>query len=266
MDVNESLDCGVLGGRDVGVGKKRRHYTYVSEEEIREAFEDWKKETSSSTLDQELENANHWAAMHGIETPPFPRKRRRLQRTLPVRKEAEERTSRRRFRPVVQLASVLIILVMGGWYMQTDPVRGARVGIMDLLVGQYRDKYIFQMEHSSQNEDWKELRPGYIPEGFELVGEEESQDMVLLSYSKEELFVDIMITITEELVMYGEGSNQTYDYAYISDGNLVTIYKQNDVYTLIWMMDDTYLIMTGNISEEVLFDVAESIDIMEKIE
>ena len=102
-------------GRDVGVGKKRRHYTYVSEEEIREAFKNWKQETSSSTLDQELESANRWAAMHGIETPPFPRKRRNLRRILPVRKEAKESTSHRRFRPVVQLVSVLIILVMGGW-------------------------------------------------------------------------------------------------------------------------------------------------------
>ncbi len=150
--------------------------------------------------------------------------------------------------------------------MQTDPVRGARVGIMDLLVGQHRDKYIFQMEHSSQNEDWKELRPGYIPEGFELVGEEESQDMVLLSYGKDELFVDIMITITEELVTYEENSNQTFDYIYLSDGNLVTVYKQNDVYALVWMMDDVYLVMTGNISKETLFVVAESIDVMEMVE
>lgn len=248
------------------MGKKRRHYTYVSEEEIREAFKNWKQETSSSTLDQELESANRWAAMHGIETPPFPRKRRNLRRILPVRKEAKESTSHRRFRPVVQLVSVLIILVMGGWYMQTDPVRGARVGIMDLLVGQHRDKYIFQMEHSSQNEDWKELRPGYIPEGFELVGEEESQDMVLLSYGKDELFVDIMITTTEELVIYEEDSNQTYDCAYISNGNLVTIYKQNDAYAIVWMMDDAYLVMTGNISKETLLDVAESVDDMETIE
>lgn len=150
--------------------------------------------------------------------------------------------------------------------MQTDPVRGARVGIMDLLVGQHRDKYIFQMEHSSQNEDWKELRPGYIPEGFELVGEEESQDMVLLSYGKDELFVDIMITTTEELVIYEEDSNQTYDCAYISNGNLVTIYKQNDAYAIVWMMDDAYLVMTGNISKETLLDVAESVDDMETIE
>ena len=122
------------------------------------------------------------------------------------------------------------------------------------------------MEHSSQNEDWKELRPGYIPEGFELVGEEESQDMVLLSYGKDELFVDIMITITEELVTYEENSNQTFDYIYLSDGNLVTVYKQNDVYALVWMMDDVYLVMTGNISKETLFVVAESIDVMEMVE
>lgn len=259
MDVNESLDCGVLGGRDVGVGKKRRHYTYVSEEEIREAFEDWKKETSSSTLDQKLENANHWAAMHGIETPPFPRKRRRLQRTLPVRKEAEERTSRRRFRPVVQLASVLIILVMGGWYMQTDPVRGARVGIMDLLVGQYRDKYIFQMEHSSQNEDWKELRPGYIPEGFELVGEEESLDRVLLYYRKSEQFINIMISNSEQAMIYGESTGSLIENRILSDGTVVTVYQQDDIIYYNWILEQVYIFTFGNISEIEMENIAESI-------
>ena len=258
MDVNESLDCGVLGGRDVGVGKKRRHYTYVSEEEIREAFEDWKKETSSSTLDQELENANHWAAMHGIETPPFPRKRRRLQRTLPVRKEAEERTSRRRFRPVVQLASVLIILVMGGWYMQTDPVRGARVGIMDLLVGQYRDKYIFQMEHSSQNEDWKELRPGYIPEGFELVGEREDANIILRQYEREDEFFDIYMAVSEQFVAYNN-FNSEENYIVMADGTVISIYEQNGTLYSKWIVGSVYFSLVGNIYEEELLKIAESI-------
>ena len=241
------------------MGKKRRHYTYVSEEEIREAFEDWKKETSSSTLDQELENANHWAAMHGIETPPFPRKRRRLQRTLPVRKEAEERTSRRRFRPVVQLASVLIILVMGGWYMQTDPVRGARVGIMDLLVGQYRDKYISQMEHSSQNEDWKELRPGYIPEGFELVSQQETFNINTINYKNEEHFISLIMTLEEKLIAYTPSQEDELEYYMLSDGTLMTMYEQNEVYYLRWIYDNIYMAMVCDISEDEMFKIIDSI-------
>ena len=241
------------------MGKKRRHYTYVSEEEIREAFKNWKQETSSSTLDQELESANRWAAMHGIETPPFPRKRRNLRRILPVRKEAKESTSHRRFRPVVQLVSVLIILVMGGWYMQTDPVRGARVGIMDLLVGQHRDKYIFQMEHSSQNEDWKELRPGYIPEGFELVGEEESQDMVLLSYSKDELFVDIVISNNDQVTVYKESESTSVHYIVLDSGNVVTMYRQGNTVYYNWILNQLYISIVGNISETEMNNIAESV-------
>lgn len=241
------------------MGKKRRHYTYVSEEEIREAFKNWKQETSSSTLDQELESANRWAAMHGIETPPFPRKRRNLRRILPVRKEAKESTSHRRFRPVVQLVSVLIILVMGGWYMQTDPVRGARVGIMDLLVGQHRDKYIFQMEHSSQNEDWKELRPGYIPEGFELVGEEESIDTVLLSYRQVEQFINIMISNYEQIMIYGESTDSLIEYRILSDGTVVTVYQQDDIIYYNWIQNSVYISMSGNVSQDELTNVAESI-------
>ena len=223
------------------------------------ASKNWKQETSSSTLDQELESANRWAAMHGIETPPFPRKRRNLRRILPVRKEAKESTSHRRFRPVVQLVSVLIILVMGGWYMQTDPVRGARVGIMDLLVGQHRDKYIFQMEHSSQNEDWKELRPGYIPEGFELVGEEESQDMVLLSYGKDELFVDIVISNNDQTIIYGYEGSQIEDYIYLSQGSMVIVYQQNGIYSFRWTLDNVYLTLMGNTEKNELVNIAESI-------
>lgn len=241
------------------MGKKRRHYTYVSEEEIREAFKNWKQETSSSTLDQELESANRWAAMHGIETPPFPRKRRNLRRILPVRKEAKESTSHRRFRPVVQLVSVLIILVMGGWYMQTDPVRGARVGIMDLLVGQHRDKYIFQMEHSSQNEDWKELRPGYIPEGFELVGEEESLDTILLSYRQTEQFINIMISNYEQIMIYGESTDSIIEYRILSDGTVVTVYQQDDIIYYNWIQNSVYISMSGNVSQDELTNVAESI-------
>lgn len=241
------------------MGKKRRHYTYVSEEEIREAFKNWKQETSSSTLDQELESANRWAAMHGIETPPFPRKRRNLRRILPVRKEAKESTSHRRFRPVVQLVSVLIILVMGGWYMQTDPVRGARVGIMDLLVSQHRDKYIFQMEHSSQNEDWKELRPGYIPEGFELVGEEESLNRVLLSFTKEQYFIDVIISNKDQITIYGNEESQIDDYIYLSQGSMVIVYQQNSMYSFKWTLDNLYLTLMGNIEKDELVNIAESI-------
>lgn len=246
-------------GRDVGVGKKRRHYTYVSEEEIREAFKNWKQETSSSTLDQELESANRWAAMHGIETPPFPRKRRNLRRLLPVRKEAKESTSHRRFRPVVQLVSVLIILVMGGWYMQTDPVRGARVGIMDLLVGQHRDKYIFQMEHSSQNEDWKELRPGYIPEGFELVGEEESLNRVLLSYGQAEQFINIGLSDKEQAIVYKDEGDLAIQYIMLSDGSIVTVYQQDDIIFYNWIQNSIYISMSGNVSQDEMTNVAESI-------
>lgn len=241
------------------MGKKRRHYTYVSEEEIREAFKNWKQETSSSTLDQELESANRWAAMHGIETPPFPRKRRNLRRILPVRKEAKESTSHRRFRPVVQLVSVLIILVMGGWYMQTDPVRGARVGIMDLLVGQHRDKYIFQMEHSSQNEDWKELRPGYIPEGFELVGEEESIDTVLLSYRQVKQFINIMISNYEQIMIYGESTDSLIEYRILSDGTVVTVYQQDDIIYYNWILGQVYFSVCGNIARFEIEKIAESI-------
>ena len=241
------------------MGKKRRHYTYVSEEEIREAFKNWKQETSSSTLDQELESANRWAAMHGIETPPFPRKRRNLRRILPVRKEAKESTSHRRFRPVVQLVSVLIILVMGGWYMQTDPVRGARVGIMDLLVSQHRDKYIFQMEHSSQNEDWKELRPGYIPEGFELVGEEESLNRVMLTYRNVEQFINIAISRDDQITVYGNEESQIDDYIYLSQGSMVIVYQQNGVYSFKWTLDYVYLTLMSNIEKDELVNIAESI-------
>ena len=246
-------------GRDVGVGKKRRHYTYVSEEEIREAFKNWKQETSSSTLDQELESANRWAAMHGIETPPFPRKRRNLRRILPVRKEAKESTSHRRFRPVVQLVSVLIILVMGGWYMQTDPVRGARVGIMDLLVGQHRDKYIFQMEHSSQNEDWKELRPGYIPEGFELVGRQETLNINTFNYKSEEQFISLIVTLEEKLIAYTPSQGDELEYYMLSDGTLMTLYEQNEVYYSRWIYDNTYMAMVCDISKDEMIKVADSI-------
>ena len=240
------------------MGKKRRHYTYVSEEEIREAFKNWKQETSSSTLDQELESANRWAAMHGIETPPFPRKRRNLRRILPVRKEAKESTSHRRFRPVVQLVSVLIILVMGGWYMQTDPVRGARVGIMDLLVGQHRDKYIFQMEHSSQNEDWKELRPGYIPEGFELVGEEESLNRVMLSYDKGQMFFYIIISVSDQTLVYIDEKSDTYNYAMLSEDRIATLFWQDGVYYLKWIQDGVYVLLAGNIEQTELTLIADN--------
>jgi hypothetical protein len=251
--------------RNVDVSRKRRQYTYITEEEIRKAYADWEENASSHAMNQELEEANRWAAMHGIQTPHVSQRRGRIRCTFSVRQETSKRENRRRFRPVLQLASVLIILFMGGWYMQTDPVRGARVGIMDLLVGQHRDKYVFQMEHGSEIENWKEIRPGYIPEGFELVSEEESLNKVILNYSKEKLFIDLMISTDEKIVAYVETSGEVYDYIYLPDGNVATVYKQNDVYSMKWILENVYIVIIGNISEDVLYSVVESIGVVEVI-
>ena len=143
--------------------------------------------------------------------------------------------------------------------MQTDPVRGARVGIMDLLVGQHRDKYIFQMEHSSQNEDWKELRPGYIPEGFELVGEEESIDTVLLSYRQVKQFINIMISNYEQIMIYGESTDSLIEYRILSDGTVVTVYQQDDIIYYNWILGQVYFSVCGNIARFEIEKIAESI-------
>lgn len=242
------------------MSRKRRQYTYITEEEIRKAYADWEENASSHAMNQELEEANRWAAMHGIQTPHVSQRRGRIRCTFSVRQETSKRENRRRFRPVLQLASVLIILFMGGWYMQTDPVRGARVGIMDLLVGQHRDKYVFQMEHGSEIENWKEIRPGYIPEGFELVSEEESLNKVLLSYRYVEQFMFLSLSNAEQAMIYGENTASLVEYVNLSNGNLATIYRQGGITYYSWTLDGRlYITLFGNISESEMVKIAESI-------
>ena len=241
------------------MSRKRRQYTYITEEEIRKAYADWEENASSHAMNQELEEANRWAAMHGIQTPHVSQRRGRIRCTFSVRQETSKRENRRRFRPVLQLASVLIILFMGGWYMQTDPVRGARVGIMDLLVGQHRDKYVFQMEHGSEIENWKEIRPGYIPEGFELVSEEENNSNIILQYSNEGSFIYLSISIDSQYTMYKEESQSLNDYIMLSDGNIVNVYRQNDTVYFDWIIHQVYVSLVGNISEVEMIYIAESI-------
>lgn len=241
------------------MSRKRRQYTYITEEEIRKAYADWEENASSHAMNQELEEANRWAAMHGIQTPHVSQRRGRIRCTFSVRQETSKRENRRRFRPVLQLASVLIILFMGGWYMQTDPVRGARVGIMDLLVGQHRDKYVFHVEHDSEIENWYELQPQYVPQGFELTNKKCDENSILRQYERENDFIDIYVAVGEQFIAYNDNTNLEIEYIMLSDGSIATTYIQNGVYYVKWIVNNLYLSLVSNLSENDIIDVVESV-------
>ena len=52
--------------------RKRRRYSYVTEDQIRTAAQDLEKKLHADDLDQELKEANRWAMERGIKTPSFP--------------------------------------------------------------------------------------------------------------------------------------------------------------------------------------------------
>ena len=58
--------------REVMSVRKRRRYSYVTEDQIRTAAQDLEKKLHADDLDQELKEANRWAMERGIKTPSFP--------------------------------------------------------------------------------------------------------------------------------------------------------------------------------------------------
>lgn len=58
--------------REVMSVRKRRRYSYVTEDQIRTAAQDLEKKLHADDLDQELKEANRWAVERGIKTPSFP--------------------------------------------------------------------------------------------------------------------------------------------------------------------------------------------------
>ena len=150
--------------------KKRKYYFSVTEEQIRQAALELERQENMD-LEQEIAEANAWAEANHIVRRPFPEvpppKRRPVRQILKPRRDSTVQIAKKsRFKPWVQFAAVFIIVILGGWYTQTDAVQGMRLDLVNLFTNEVRDKGTIELKGQGE---WNGFYvPEYLPMGFEL--------------------------------------------------------------------------------------------------
>ena len=229
--------------------RKKRQYLYVTEEQIRQAVMELEREENMD-LEQEIAEANAWAEENHIVRPPFPVPAdRKKPSALMPRRDAEAKPKRRnRLKPCIQLAAVLVIVLLGGWYTQSDAVQGLRLDLVNLFTKTEIDRGILTLE--GQSEWSSHYIPEYIPEGLEL--ERSYKSLTQRKYTqifKSNTGNSITIIQSLENVIYTYLDKNNSSEITVQSKYRAQLYFQNDMWFITWYDDHNIFVMVnGSIS------------------
>lgn len=250
-DLQGCVVCQVQGGDTV---RKRRHYIHVTEEQIRQAALELERQENMD-LEQEIAEANAWAEANHIVRRPFPQVaalKSSDKRILKPRYDAAAKLAgKNRFRLFIRLVSVLIIVLLGGWYTQTDSVRGLRLDLMNLFVDVKRDKNILALHQNTVPIDRKFIYvPTYLPDHFQLTKTDESLISYTQTYKYSSHWFQISHLYNEDINLYCDSKEQISKLV-IHEKYTGSLYELSGVWYIVWY-DEHGMCMTvaGNLALE----------------
>ena len=228
--------------------RKKRRYMYVTEEQIRQAVMELEREENME-LEQEIEEANAWAEENHIVRPPFPVPINAPQPfTLKLRRDAEAKPKKRnRFKPCIQLVAVFLIVLLGGWYTQSDTVQGMRLDLVNLFTATERDRGVLELDVQSE---WNSFyRPSYLPLGLQLISNFESKSSTVYTQAYKSNTGDwINIIQSTEYIAYNY-QNDDYSTIVIRDNYSAHLLMQNDFWYITWYDENNiFVVVNGNTS------------------
>ena len=228
--------------------KKQKHYISVTEEQIRQAALELERQENMD-LEQEIAEANAWAEANHIVRRPFPevppKKRPDRQSFRPRRDTTIQTAKKSRFKPYVQLAAVFLIVLLGGWYTQTDSVQGMRLDLVNLFTKEVRDKGTIELKGQ---DEWDGFYvPGYLPQGLTLSLDKKTSNLYSQIYRSRTGEILNFIQSTE-YVSYTYQDDNTHFEITVLNKYSAHVYVQNDMWSIIWYDDHGIFVeVVGNI-------------------
>lgn len=122
------------------------------------------------------------------------------------------------------------------------------------------DKYsVFQITKDNKNSPNGKITVGYIPDGFELVEEFESDNQIMYKFANGEKYIMISKKASTTMINFDTESSKTEEiiidntkYIYNNDGKGSII--------LIWIRNDFIYNINGNISKEEIIKIAKTVE------
>ena len=234
----------------VSVRKKRKYYFSVTEEQIRQAALELERQENMD-LEQEIAEANAWAEANHIVRRPFPEvpppKRRPVRQILKPRRDSTVQIAKKsRFKPYIQLAAVFIIVILGGWYTQTDAVQGMRLDLVNLFTKMEIDRGILTLKDQSELSGYYE--PMYIPTGLNLVNRDKSSKVYTQTYELGHNRLSIIQSTGYTSYIYNNG--QVSDIM-VQNKFKAHLFFQQDTWYITWYDDQNITVLvSGNIALE----------------
>ena len=231
------------------VRKKRKYYISVTEEQIRQAALELERQENMD-LEQEIAEANAWAEANHIVRRPFPEvpppKRRPVRQILKPRRDSTVQIAKKsRFKPWVQFAAVFIIVILGGWYTQTDAVQGMRLDLVNLFTKTERDRGIIELNGQSE---WSSYYVSeYVPSGLFLTSSKKTPKLYKQLYkSNEGGILNFTQSLDQTVFIYKDADN--YSEISVQNDNRARLYIQNDMWSIVWYDDHgVFVEIIGNI-------------------
>lgn len=229
--------------------ERRRKYIYVTEEQIRQAILELEWEENMD-LEQEIAEANAWAEENHIVRPDFPelpelpyKKKSALYPLKPRRDTKTIQKKKRYFRSCLQLAAVFVMMILGGWYMQTDAVQGMRLDLMNLFTRKYLDKSVLEL---SEEVDWHgDYISSDLPAGFVLTDTQEYSTIRTQKYTVNGHWINVSQIRYKTSYIYQEPEITEIWVQNKFKANLLT---QGDVWYVSWYDDhNIYILVEGNL-------------------
>lgn len=160
-------------------------------------------------------------------------------------------------------AAVIILAIFIAFNTVTFSVEALREPFIDFIVETYErfSKISFVEKTPSKQKEFVPIKPGYIPEGFDIDTETESDIVYSLKYTN----------INNNYIMYSQvtnsGSSSTIDtensdYSKIQINNLEgVIWTNKGVVSVIFSTDNYVFNISGSLPEEEIIKIANSITI-----
>lgn len=232
---------------------KRRHYIHVTEEQLRHAALELERQENMD-LEQEIAEANAWAEANHIVRRPFPQvavQKKLVKQTLKPRYDAAIKIYRKnRFKPFIRLVAVFFILLLGGWYTQTDSIRGLRLDLIHLFVDAKRNKNILSMHQNLVPVDRHCIYvPTYLPDHFQLTKTDESLITYTQTYKYNNHWFQISHIYNEDINLYCEDPQICQ--LVVHEKYAGSLYELSGVWYIVWY-DEHGMCMTvaGNLAVE----------------
>lgn len=162
-----------------------------------------------------------------------------------------------------RMVAVLAVVISGIFAvsMSVEAVREKLFDFIETMYETYVERQYFLRE--DMTEEFVPTYPNYIPEGYEIDGEELYDNYLFIAYKKQD---DGSITICQEKIEDGMMISEDIEYMKereinIQDASGNIKYKKNGVIRIVWEKQGCIYMVTGKgISEEELIHICESME------